>query len=280
MGKVIQDGRVYYLDLLSLGGSPGVEEAFLYREWFMSPLKVLRYVEYGRRPLEALKQVEIRRGDRMLDLGCDWGYLAMLGASLGAEAHGIDICDRSIEFGMELAKKNGYSIKLGYANATAIPYPEGYFDYIFSIEAFEHFFPAERPLIMSEISRCLKPGGKLVVTTPNRFGLAEIVKQLLGKVSLARKLIPMLPSEPGEDGFVPPGTSRGDRMTNKPLSKGEMAALVKSAGMTLESSRDFVFVPEITPNALMPLARLLEAVLEKILLIRRLATTTLYVVSK
>ena len=280
MSAIIRDGSVYYLDLVPLEGSAELEEAFLYREWFMSPVRVLRYVEYGRRPLEALKAAGIDDGDRILDLGCDWGYLAMLASSRGAETHGIDICDRSIAFGMELAGKNGYSINLRYANATAIPYPDAYFDYVFSIEAFEHFFLEDRPRIVGEIKRCLKPGGKLIITTPNKFGLAEIVKQILGKMPMARRLIPMLPSNPGEKGFVPPGASRGDRMTNMPLSKGEMAALVKSAGMTLESSRDFVFVPEITPNVLMPLARLLEAVLEKIPLIHCLATTTLYVASK
>ena len=276
----MRDGAVYYLDLSPLEGPTELEEAFLYREWFMSPRRALRYVEYGRRPLEALRASGIGPGDRILDLGCDWGYLAMLASARGAEAHGIDICDRSIAFGSALARENGHSVRLQYANATAIPYPDGHFDCVFSIEAFEHFFLEDRPRIMEEIGRCLKPGGRLVVTTPNKFGLAEVVKQLLGKLPPARKLIPMLPSSPGKEGFVPPGASRGDRMTNMPLSKGEMAALVRGAGLKLEFCRDFVFVPEITPNGLLPLARAVESLLEKTPLVTRIATTTLYVASK
>ena len=59
----------------------------------------------------------------------------------------------------------------------ALLYPDGYFDEVFSIEGIEHF---ESPwTAVRELCRVLKPGGRMIITTPNTFSVDARLKYLL-----------------------------------------------------------------------------------------------------
>lgn len=53
-----------------------------------------------------------------------------------------------------------------------IPFENNYFDAIFCSEVFEHLF--EMDLILIELNRVLKPGGKILISTPFVWNLHEI----------------------------------------------------------------------------------------------------------
>ncbi len=58
-----------------------------------------------------------------------------------------------------------------------LPYPDGHFDYVFSIEGIEHF---ENPWTFTrELCRVLKPGGRLYISTPNTFSVDARIKYLI-----------------------------------------------------------------------------------------------------
>ncbi|MEW6739063.1 MAG: class I SAM-dependent methyltransferase [Nitrospirota bacterium] len=58
-----------------------------------------------------------------------------------------------------------------------LPFPDEYFANVFSIEGVEHF---ENPFIfIKELCRVLKPGGRLILTTPNTFSVDARLKYLL-----------------------------------------------------------------------------------------------------
>lgn len=58
-----------------------------------------------------------------------------------------------------------------------LPFPDAYFDYVFSIEGIEHF---ENPWSFAkELCRVLKPGGRLIISTPNTISVDARVKYLL-----------------------------------------------------------------------------------------------------
>jgi SAM-dependent methyltransferase len=60
----------------------------------------------------------------------------------------------------------------------ALPFPDNFFDHVFSIEGIEHF---ENPwLFVRELCRVLKPGGRLYLTTPNTFSVDARLKYLVG----------------------------------------------------------------------------------------------------
>lgn len=58
-----------------------------------------------------------------------------------------------------------------------LPYPDGFFNRVFSIEGLEHF---ESPwTVVRELCRVLKPGGEIVISTPNTFSVDARLKYLL-----------------------------------------------------------------------------------------------------
>ena len=58
-----------------------------------------------------------------------------------------------------------------------LPFPDDHFDYVFSIEGIEHFV---NPWTFTlELCRVLKPGGRLLISTPNIFSVDARIKFLL-----------------------------------------------------------------------------------------------------
>lgn len=55
------------------------------------------------------------------------------------------------------------------------------FDFIVVSEVFEHLIPADLPGIVTELTRTLKKGGQLIVTTPNIASLLKRINLVLGK---------------------------------------------------------------------------------------------------
>jgi SAM-dependent methyltransferase len=73
-----------------------------------------------------------------------------------------------------------------------VPLPDAAYDMVFFTEVIEHItFPQ---IMISEFARILKPGGRLVITTPNILCLGNRLATLLGTDKLFRKV--------GEEGFV------------------------------------------------------------------------------
>jgi SAM-dependent methyltransferase len=66
------------------------------------------------------------------------------------------------------------------AEKDLFPFPDNHFDVVVATEVFEHliFSPTH---FLFEIHRVLKPGGIMVLTTPNAVSLTKTIKMLLGK---------------------------------------------------------------------------------------------------
>jgi 2-polyprenyl-3-methyl-5-hydroxy-6-metoxy-1,4-benzoquinol methylase len=253
----------------------------LYRDWFRGT-RGRKYVEYYRRPMEVISHVGLARGQRVLDLGCGWGYAAMLANSYGCEAYGVDIDEGSMEFGRALAAKNGFTVDLRYARSTALPFADAFFDRIISIETFEHIFPAERQRSLDELKRCLKPGGRMAISTPNAVGLAEYAKRALGRSRLMRKLIPDL-ADPDDAQYTQGfqiGKNREDVMVNITLTFDEMASYARAAGLTLDTYKTVILVPEFVPDRLFRLTHTVERALEPRFPFRHVGTTSVYLLSR
>lgn len=109
---------------------------------------------------KALDTLEIKEGERVLDVGCGQGlFLARLTKTYKAKGMGIDVSNKSIEF----ARKNYARKNLSYrvANATEIPFKVDSFDVVVSFDALEHIEDQKRAV--KEMVRVLKPGGKLLI---------------------------------------------------------------------------------------------------------------------
>lgn len=118
-------------------------------------------------------------GSKFLDLGSFNGYL-MLGAKLiGYEASGTDL-KQFVEGAKDLSSYYNFNNLPADLSSEPIPYPDNSFDLILFSETLEHlnFYPLD---LFKEISRVLKPGGSVIITTPNLLRLNNVFKMIIGR---------------------------------------------------------------------------------------------------
>ncbi|MFH1523135.1 MAG: class I SAM-dependent methyltransferase [Patescibacteria group bacterium] len=125
-----------------------------------------------------LKLVKKRKGAKVLDIGSLFCHLPIAINMLNHKAYGVDlelrpeIIERCNKFDIINKKCNLSEMK--------IPFKDNYFDLVIFSETLEHlnFYPQE---IFKDIYRILKPGGIIIVTTPNLLRLNNRIKMLIGK---------------------------------------------------------------------------------------------------
>ncbi len=74
------------------------------------------------------------------------------------------------------------------AAAEALPFRNNVFVSIISFEVIEHLENPKRAF--HEISRCLKTGGRLLLTTPNYYGLRNFIVQITKLLRIEKILFP------------------------------------------------------------------------------------------
>jgi len=101
-------------------------------------------------------------GQRVLDIACGEGYgTAALQQSGAAGVIGVDV---SAEACGHAARRYGIEARLG--DAQNIPLTNGSVDLVVSFETIEHVSHPEK--FLDECVRVLAPGGRLIISTPNR----------------------------------------------------------------------------------------------------------------
>ena len=108
----------------------------------------------------------IKKGDRVLDIGCGTGALTLRAAGLGARVKGIDINPRLLEIARARAKTGHFEpapefLEMGVAELGGEK-DESY-DVVMSGLCFSELSQAEFNFALQQIKRILKPGGLLLV---------------------------------------------------------------------------------------------------------------------
>lgn len=111
-----------------------------------------RYME-GRWEKVARAMVEqygIKPGDKILDVGCGKGFLLYDFTKVvpGLELHGIDISQYAIDNAKEEIKD---CLQVG--NATSLPFPDNYFDFVYSITTLHNLHCYDLDKALREIER-------------------------------------------------------------------------------------------------------------------------------
>jgi ubiquinone/menaquinone biosynthesis C-methylase UbiE len=139
----------------------------------------------------------IRKGMKVLDLGCGDGTTAVPSARLGAEVLGVDIARNLVEAGNRRAKEQGLAnLRFQEGDATNLAgLPDRNFDLAMSI--FGAMFAPKPFDVAKEMVRVTKPGGRVVMGNwiPND---PTLVAQIL-KTSSAY-------TPPPPEGFISPMT--------------------------------------------------------------------------
>ena len=118
-----------------------------------------RYVEAS--VAGTVARLQIRPGDRVLDIGCGTGLLLgrLLERQPLAQYAGVDL---SVGMLSEARRRLPPRVRLVAGDAEAIPFPAGVFDVVVSSSSF-HYWPSPRSGLV-EVHRVLRPNGVLVIT--------------------------------------------------------------------------------------------------------------------
>jgi len=145
----------------------------------------------------------------MADLGCrhDHHFLTRV-RGLAESCWGLDI---TIEDGQD------GNITLLKADITKnLPFEDGFLDQITILAVLEHI--ADPKAVLAEVRRCLAPGGRLIVTTPTKFGIK--VHDMLVRTRLVRDVEP-------------------DEHKDFDVSPQALAEWAREAGLVVEDSHSF-----------------------------------------
>mgnify|MGYP001794328824 CR=1 FL=1 len=125
--------------------------------------------ELHARRYELAGEIARERGaDRIADLACGTGYGSRLLATIGnAKTEGVDLDPGAIDYAQRHYSGDGQSV-FHIADACHTPLASNTFDLAASFETIEHIENATG--LLAELHRVLKPGGQLVMSTPNRVG--------------------------------------------------------------------------------------------------------------
>ena len=110
------------------------------------------------------ERLRVGPGDSVLDVGCGVGRPALRVASTtGAGVTGITISREQVEQASELAQAADMAdrVRFRYADGMDMPFEADSFDAVLAFESIVHM---DRPTALREMTRVLKPGGRLVLT--------------------------------------------------------------------------------------------------------------------
>jgi ubiquinone/menaquinone biosynthesis C-methylase UbiE len=110
--------------------------------------------------------LELRPGDRVLDVGCGPGRLARVLAERVAPTGSVDGIDAAVEMinrASRQARKRGVAITFQVAFAQDLPFPDATFDAVACTLALHHVAEDDQRTAIEEMYRVLKPGGRLLI---------------------------------------------------------------------------------------------------------------------
>jgi arsenite methyltransferase len=133
---------------------------------------------------KTLRRMDLRPGDRVLDLGCGSGWATRLLARLTADGPkgfgqvvGLDISDEMVRQA-RAASKDFDNIMFVQGSAAQIPWEENFFDKVLSVESFYYYPDQDRAL--AELFRVMAPHGRLFILInlykDNEFSLQWVPK--------------------------------------------------------------------------------------------------------
>ncbi|HKW63566.1 MAG TPA: class I SAM-dependent methyltransferase [Candidatus Acidoferrum sp.] len=107
-------------------------------------------------------------GNLLLDVACGSGGPALrIVAKTKCSLVGIDLHDQAISTANSLAAQSNLKDRVEFRvvdASEALPFPNAHFDAIICVDAINHIL--NRPSVMAQWARLLKPGGRLLFTDP------------------------------------------------------------------------------------------------------------------
>ena len=119
----------------------------------------------------------LRKG-RILDVGCG-SYPYFLSHTYFEEKFAVD----QLEKPQSISNINWHSLDLN--SAPSLPFEDSYFDLVTMLAVVEHLSPTSLVTIFQEVHRVLRPGGRLVITTPAAW--SDGILKFMARTNLVSK---------------------------------------------------------------------------------------------
>ncbi|HML08902.1 MAG TPA: class I SAM-dependent methyltransferase [Xanthobacteraceae bacterium] len=110
-----------------------------------------------------VKFAQIGPGQKVLDVACGTGVVAVTAALIGAKVAGLDLTPVLIERAQQNAATAGVDIDFIEGDAEVLPYPDAAFDVV--VSQFGHIFAPRPAVVTKEMLRVLRPGGRIAFST-------------------------------------------------------------------------------------------------------------------
>lgn len=117
--------------------------------------------------------LDIVEGKTVLDAACGTGYGTKLLSERAKKVVGIDI---DAEVVKHLQKEEMEKVSFACMPVEAMTFADNSFDVVVSFETIEHIEETAQKAFLAEVRRVLKPGGCLIISTPNVDVLKETFK--------------------------------------------------------------------------------------------------------
>lgn len=129
--------------------------------------------------VEFLDRLPLRAGDRLLDVACGSGQLALLAARKGATVAGVDIAANWIDAARGRAASEGLAAQFDQGDAEDLPYPDGSFDIVATI--YGAMFAPRPERVAAELVRVCRSGGTIAMANWTKEGFIGRMFQTIAK---------------------------------------------------------------------------------------------------
>lgn len=153
------------------------DESYGFNEEIQTHIDLLKSSFQEYRISKVLEIYSPGKDEHVLDLGCAQGTFCFALAPLCRQITGVDYSSKTIDFCNRLLQKSPYSnIQFVCADAQHTGLKSESYDAIVCADLFEHLYPEVSQKVLDECRRLLKRRGKLVIWTPHRGHILEILK--------------------------------------------------------------------------------------------------------
>lgn len=149
--------------------------------------------------------VELKEGERLLDLGCGTATLTIMLKlrEPRAEITGFDSDKEILEIARRKISEAGVNVALDVGTATNLPYPDAAFNVVVASLMLHHLKTEDKKKALSEIYRVLPMEGRLFVMDLDKplgfpmFLISRVIMHLEEASDNVRGFIPLFMSEAG-----------------------------------------------------------------------------------
>jgi SAM-dependent methyltransferase len=140
----------------------------------LEDLKERQAVVWGAGPYERIEEINmpmheavmerltLRPGERLVDVGCGAGGIALLAARRGADVVGLDLAPVLVESARVRAAAEELAATFEVGDAERLPYGDGEFDVV--VSTIGAMFAPDPRAVAAELARVCRPGGRLAFT--------------------------------------------------------------------------------------------------------------------